>query len=55
MVPKMKQNVRLLALVVIVATGCSTAREPVARDGTGETRLGKIEFENDYVTEVLKA
>ena len=55
MVTRMNENLRLLTLLVIVASGCSTAPEPVARSGAGETRLGKIEFESDYVTEATAA
>ena len=55
MVTRMNENLRLLTLLVIVACGCSTAPEPVARSGAGETRLGKIEFERDYVTEATAA
>ena len=52
---RVNENLCLMTLLLIVASGCSTASGPAARSGSGETRLGKIEFESDYVTEATAA
>jgi len=47
----MRAKDRMLALGMVVAAGCSaTPEDSQARSSSGETRLGRIEFENDYVT-----
>lgn len=43
------------ALVMAGSSKSPSAQGPHTRDGEGETRLGKIEYENDYVTEETAA
>jgi hypothetical protein len=56
---RVTMTVLIAAVVGVLIVGCATEetanRTAQARGGEGETRLGKLEFESDYVTEETAA